>query len=125
MSQHVAQGNEVLQGRYAIERELSGGSMATVDLALDLTLHRHFPLKVLDRVVAAPLAPSVSRERSTWGPAVSPQLPRPLRRRHDHRPAVLRRTSVAESLRERLACEPQLPSTARDAAWDDHGVSPT
>lgn len=59
MAQHVAQAGKVAQGRYAIERELGGGGTATVDLALDLTLHRYVPPKVLDRAVAAPLAPSV------------------------------------------------------------------
>ena len=36
-----------LAGRYAFERELGRGGMATVYLARDLTLNRHVAVKVL------------------------------------------------------------------------------
>ncbi len=44
-----------LADRYAIERELGRGGMATVYLALDLKLHRHVALKVLRPELAATL----------------------------------------------------------------------
>lgn len=48
-----------LAGRYAIERELGRGGMATVYLAQDLKLHRHVALKV----VRPELATSLGNER--------------------------------------------------------------
>jgi hypothetical protein len=46
-----------LQGRYAIERELGRGGMATVYLAEDQKLHRRVALKVLHPDLAATLGP--------------------------------------------------------------------
>src|SRR3954469_16416303 len=47
--------NERLIGRYAIERELGRGGMATVYLARDLKHDRHVALKVLDPELGAVL----------------------------------------------------------------------
>jgi eukaryotic-like serine/threonine-protein kinase len=46
-----------LAGRYAIERELGRGGMATVFLAEDLKHHRPVAIKVLHRELAAALGP--------------------------------------------------------------------
>ena len=43
MSDPVARLNAALDGRYAIERELGEGGMATVYLAEDLKHHRRLP----------------------------------------------------------------------------------
>jgi eukaryotic-like serine/threonine-protein kinase len=48
---------EALRDRYAIERELGRGGMATVYLALDLKHERHVALKVLHSELAAILGP--------------------------------------------------------------------
>jgi serine/threonine protein kinase len=45
--QRIAQLNSVLAGRYAFERELGAGGMATVYLARDLKLDRQVAVKVL------------------------------------------------------------------------------
>ncbi len=47
MSDPVARLNAALEGRYAIERELGEGGMATVYLAEDLKHNRNVALKVL------------------------------------------------------------------------------
>ena len=47
MAHRTAEVQSALEGRYAIERELGRGGMATVYLALDLKLHRQVALKVL------------------------------------------------------------------------------
>ena len=47
MSDPVERLNAALQGRYAIERELGEGGMATVYLATDLRHERKVALKVL------------------------------------------------------------------------------
>ena len=49
MSDPVARLNATLEGRYAIERELGEGGMATVYLADDLRDERKVVLKVLKR----------------------------------------------------------------------------
>ncbi len=53
MSDSVARLNAALQGRYAIERELGEGGMATVYLADDLKHQRKVALKVLKPELAA------------------------------------------------------------------------
>jgi eukaryotic-like serine/threonine-protein kinase len=52
---HVAQLSNALSGRYAIEREIGRGGMATVYLARDLRHDRHVALKVLDPELGAVL----------------------------------------------------------------------
>ncbi len=53
MSDPVARLNKALQGRYAIERDLAHGGMATVYLAKDLRHERKVALKVLKPELAA------------------------------------------------------------------------
>ncbi len=53
MSDPVARLNAALEGRYAIERELGAGGMATVYLADDLKHERKVALKVLKPELAA------------------------------------------------------------------------
>ncbi len=53
MSDAVARLNAALEGRYAIERELGEGGMATVYLADDLKHQRKVALKVLKPELAA------------------------------------------------------------------------
>ena len=53
MSDSGARLNTALEGRYAIERELGEGGMATVYLAKDLKHNRNVALKVLKPELAA------------------------------------------------------------------------
>ena len=53
MSDPVTRLNAALEGRYAIERELGEGGMATVYLAKDLKHNRNVALKVLKPELAA------------------------------------------------------------------------
>ena len=53
MSDPVARLNAALEGRYAIERELGEGGMATVYLADDIKHERKVALKVLKPELAA------------------------------------------------------------------------
>ena len=53
LSDPVARLNAALEGRYAIERELGEGGMATVYLADDLKHERKVTLKVLKPELAA------------------------------------------------------------------------
>jgi serine/threonine-protein kinase len=57
MSQPPAGLVAALSGRYALERELGQGGMATVYLATDLRHHRKVALKVLKPELAAVLGP--------------------------------------------------------------------
>ena len=53
MTDLIARLNAALEGRYAIERELGEGGMATVYLADDLKHERKVALKVLKPALAA------------------------------------------------------------------------
>ncbi len=53
MSDPITRLNQALEGRYAIERELGEGGMATVYLAGDLKHERNVALKVLKPELAA------------------------------------------------------------------------
>jgi len=53
----LARLQSALAERYAIERELGRGGMATVYLAQDLKHHRRVAIKVLKREVAAAVRP--------------------------------------------------------------------
>ena len=57
MAQPLASLSVALQGRYAIERELGRGGIATVYLAEDLQLHRRVALKLLHPDLGAALGP--------------------------------------------------------------------
>ena len=57
MSDPVVRLNAALEGRYAIEREVGAGGMATVYLAEDVRHHRKVALKVLRPDLAATLGP--------------------------------------------------------------------
>ena len=63
MSDPVARLNAALEGRYAIERELGEGGMATVHLADDLKHQRKVALKVLKPELAGGGRPD-ARHRS-------------------------------------------------------------
>ncbi len=65
--------NHALAGRYAIERELAQGGMATVYLAADLRHHRQVAVKVLRPELAALLGP----DRFAREIAVAAQLSHP------------------------------------------------
>ena len=65
--------NTALLGRYAIERELGSGGMATVFLADDLKHRRRVAIKVLRPDVAAAIGP----ERFLREVAISAQLNHP------------------------------------------------
>ena len=70
MSDSVTRLNAALAGRYAIERELGEGGMATVYLADDLKHERKVALKVLKPELAAVVGsdPLASRLRGRRGP---------------------------------------------------------
>ncbi len=72
MSDPVARLNAALEGRYAIERELGEGGMATVYLAKDLKHNRNVALKVLKPELAA----VVGAERFLVHSEVSGPVPR-------------------------------------------------
>ena len=102
--------NSVLAGRYAIERELAQGGMATVYLANDLRHHRKVAVKVLRPELAAALG----ADRFTREIAIAARL------NHPHILALYDSGAVGghlfyvmpyirgESLRQRLEREKQL-----------------
>jgi eukaryotic-like serine/threonine-protein kinase len=98
-------------GRYAIERELGRGGMATVYLAEDRKLHRRVALKILRPELAATLGP----ERFLREIGIAARLSHPhILQLHDSGEADGRLFYAmpfveGESLRQRLAREPQLP----------------
>jgi tRNA A-37 threonylcarbamoyl transferase component Bud32/TolB-like protein len=111
MAHRLAQVSDALQGRYAIERELGRGGMATVYLAQDLKLHRRVALKVLRPELAA----SLGNERFLREIEIAARLNHPhILSLHDSgevggqlyyaMPYV-----EGESLRQRLDREKQLP----------------
>jgi serine/threonine-protein kinase len=114
MADPIASLREALQDRYAIERELGRGGMATVYLARDLRHDRPVALKVLHPELAATLGP----ERFQREIRLAARL------QHPHVLTVLDSGEAAgrlwftmpfvegESLRDRLRRERQLPADA-------------
>ncbi|PYP35919.1 MAG: hypothetical protein DMD46_11135 [Gemmatimonadetes bacterium] len=100
-----------LSGRYAIERELGRGGMATVYLAQDLKHHRPVAIKVL----APELAAALGRERFLREIETAASLSHPhILPLHDSGEAdgflyYVMPYVAGESLRERLNREKQLP----------------
>ena len=100
-----------LSDRYALERELGRGGMATVFLAEDLKHHRRVALKVLHPELVTALGPDrFLREIETVAGLTHPHI-LPL---HDSGEAdgllyYMMPYVEGESLRERLAREKQLP----------------
>src|SRR5216117_3428247 len=100
-----------LAGRYTVERELGRGGMATVYLAQDLKHYRRVAIKVLKPELAAALGP----ERFLREIQIAAQLAHPhILPLHDSGAAGAFLYYVmpyveGESLRDRLAREPQLP----------------
>jgi eukaryotic-like serine/threonine-protein kinase len=111
MQDRVAQVSATLQGRYAIERELGRGGMATVYLAQDVKLRRRVALKVLHSDLAAELG----TERFLREIEIAARLTHPhILTLHDSgeadgRPFYAMPYVEGESLRQRLDREPQLP----------------
>jgi tRNA A-37 threonylcarbamoyl transferase component Bud32 len=112
MPERLAQVSIALQGRYAIERELGRGGMATVYLAEDLKLHRRVALKLLHPEVSAALGPERFRREID----IAARLTHPnILALYDAGEAAGQLLFYAmpyvegESLRQRLAREPQLP----------------
>ena len=111
MSDPVARLNAALEGRYAIERELGEGGMATVYLADDLKHERKVALKVLKPELAA----VVGAERFLAEIKVTANLQHPhILPLHDSGEAdgflfYVMPYVEGESLRERLDREHQLP----------------
>jgi len=103
--------NAALAGRYALERELGRGGMATVYLAEDLKHHRSVAIKVLNPELAAAIGPQrFLREIEIAARLNHPQI-LPL---HDSGAAegllyYVMPYVEGESLRERLSRERQLP----------------
>jgi serine/threonine-protein kinase len=102
---------DALQGRYAIERELGRGGMATVYLADDQKLHRRVALKILHRELVGP----VGADRFLREIRIVARLSHPhLLALHDSgewdgRLFYAMPYVEGESLRDRLRREPQLP----------------
>ncbi len=100
-----------LADRYAIEREIGAGGMATVYLAEDLKLHRKVALKVLRPELAAALGP----ERFLREIEIAAKLHHPhILALHDSGEAdgflyYVMPYVEGESLRDRLSREKQLP----------------
>ncbi|MGH7512614.1 MAG: serine/threonine-protein kinase, partial [Gemmatimonadales bacterium] len=103
--------SDALQGRYAIERELGRGGMATVYLARDLKLERRVALKLLRPELRAALGPErFLREIDIAARLTHPNiLPLYDAGEADGRLFYAMPYVEGESLRQRLAREPQLP----------------
>ena len=113
MADPIAALREALQDRYAFERELGRGGMATVYLARDLRHDRPVALKVLHPELAASARPrAVPAGDPARRPAAAPAHPHGARLRRGRRGALLWFTMPyveGESLRDRLRRERQLP----------------
>src|SRR5438309_9727236 len=111
MADPQARLQDALADRYAIERELGRGGMATVYLAQDLKHHRKVAIKVLKPELAAALGPErFLREIDTAARLNHPHI-LPL---HDSGQAdgflfYVMPYVEGESLRDRLSREKQLP----------------
>ena len=111
MSDPVARLNAALEGRYAIERELGEGGMATVYLAKDLKHERQVAIKVLRPELAA----SIGSERFVREIRLTSRLSHPhILPIHDSGDAegllyYVMPFVEEESLRDRLSRETQLP----------------
>jgi len=110
----IVQLNDKLLGRYALERELGRGGMATVYLAEDLKHHRPVAIKVLDPELGALLGPErFLREIETAARLQHPHiLPLLDSGAADGLLYYVMPYAEGESLRERLAREKQLPVEA-------------
>jgi serine/threonine protein kinase len=111
MTHHLARLGNALQDRYAIERELGRGGMATVYLAQDLKLQRKVALKVLRPELAAALGPERFHREIEIAARLSHPHILPL---HDSGEANGRMYYAmpyveGESLRQRLNREGQFP----------------
>jgi len=111
MAYRAAEVSAALQGRYAIERELGRGGMATVYLAEDRQLHRRVALKVLHPDLGTTLGPArFQREIAIAARLTHPHiLPLYDSGEADGRLFYAMPFVDGESLRERLRREPQLP----------------
>jgi serine/threonine-protein kinase len=111
MAHRFADVTAALEGRYAIERELGRGGMATVYLAQDLKLHRQVALKLLHSELGAALGP----ERFLREIQIAARLTHPnILSLHDAGEANGRLFYAmpyieGETLRQRLARESYLP----------------
>jgi len=111
MAELLARLRAALADRYAIDRELGHGGMATVYLAQDLKLGRPVAIKVLRREVAAALGP----ERFLREIEIAARLAHPhILSLHDSGEAngflyYVMPFVEGQSLRDRLNHEPQLP----------------
>ncbi len=95
MSDPVARLNAALEGRYAIERELGEGGMATVYLADDLKHERKVALKVLKPELAAVVgAERFLAEIKTTANLTREAVPRPRCARSPPYPEVKRAVKV-------------------------------
>jgi serine/threonine-protein kinase len=111
MAQLVAEVGSVLVQRYALERELGRGGMATVYLARDEKLQRLVALKLLHPELGAALGPErFLREVALVSRLSHPHI-LPLRESGevDGRPFYVMPYVEGESLRQRLVRERQLP----------------
>jgi len=111
MAELLARLRAALADRYAIDRELGHGGMATVYLAQDLKLGRPVAIKVLRREIAAALGP----ERFLREIEIAARLTHPhILSLHDSGEAngflyYVMPFVEGQSLRDRLNHEPQLP----------------
>ena len=111
MSDQVSHLNAALEGRYAIERELGEGGMATVYLAQDLKHHRKVAVKVLRPELAAAVgAERFLREIETMAGLRHPHVLPLYDSGHDHGLLFYVMPFVeGGSLRDHLDRERQLP----------------
>jgi len=125
MTETLARLREALSNRYAIEREIGHGGMATVYLARDLRHNRQVALKVL----RPELATAIGSERFLREIRTTAQLTHPhILAMHDSGDAAgllyyIMPYIEGESLRERLRRDRQLSvEAATRAIWHDAGI---